>query len=398
MLNKNTTTVPVPDIIGILLLSFLSPCLGLVIMLFKVLKDSTCSKNSLILFIIALSFFLSYLNSTKIASSDTIHYLEWYEQVNRADPIHSLLYYRGDYSLSEPFFAVLSIVFNYMTLGSSSGYLFLCTFFIYSIQFWAICLVCKKFKVSRKVTILLVLLLAFYNPLFLQTIHGLRQMMATAILMLAIARRVYTEKNSWILLLLAFLTHTSVLAYFPMVIFSITYQKLSWYRALIISVISFALIYSYMSVGILFQASSIDYLGEVGAKIVDVSNHNQMDLALRGFYMYNIPFLLVTIISIISCKKEHGEMTVYHLLYLITCIIVISNPISTEVSVRYAFFVCSFFPYCFLALELTNNRLSKTILQPITIIVVLIFFYLLAGDPQFPSLMTLIFKPFPLFW
>lgn len=394
-MNSNYAVIYPSHLIVLLIISFINPAAGVIFAFLYVNRNRRLSKGAIMLFIIAVSIFLGYINSTKIASSDTIHYLNWFEQVDRAHPIHSFLHYRGEYSINEPAFAILSILFNYITLGNAEGYLFLCTFFIYILQFYALYLVCNKFDVSPKVTILLILLLAFYNPLFLQTIHGLRQMLATAILMLAIARRVISGKNNWILLLWALLTHTSVLAYIPFVAFSFFYQKLSFSRTIIISVLSILFFYFYNQLGGIFQSSGIEYISEVGNKLADVSKNNQMDLALRGFYMYNIPFFAITLFSIFSPKNKYGEMTVYYVLYIVTCIVVVANPISTEVSIRYAFFVCSFFPYCFLALDLANKNVSNLVLPVITLLIVLIFFYLLAGDPQYPGIFILLFKPFP---
>uniref|UniRef100_UPI0040264DEE hypothetical protein n=1 Tax=Bacteroides sp. TaxID=29523 RepID=UPI0040264DEE len=116
------------DVIVTLTLSLLWPSLGLLFVSFKVLTCSESSEKQMLALIVGLTFFLSYINSTKIASSDTIHYLTWYSNIDRSHPVSSFLFYRGDYSINAPLFTIISIIINYMTFGSEKGYLFLCKF------------------------------------------------------------------------------------------------------------------------------------------------------------------------------------------------------------------------------------------------------------------------------
>ena len=138
-----------------------------------------------------------------------------------------------------------------------------------------------------------------------------------------------------------------------------------------------------------------EILSAAGEKIVQSSDHNQMELNLRGFYIYNIPFLLVTILSLCSNRGQYPSLSVYYYVYVITFLIVVLNPISTEVSIRYAFFVFAFFQYSFLAYYTTNRTKASVILPVTTGLLVLIFFWLLAGDRTYAGISTILFKLFP---
>lgn len=378
-----------------LLLCFVWPFGGLIFALVNVICKNYSGDRELLYLIVSLSFFLAYINTTKTATSDTIHYLNWYNNIDRSDPIHSFLYYRGIYSISEPLFAIISILINYLTSGSEIGYLFFCTFIMYSLQLYAIYLVAKKYEIQKKYIACLFLMLAFVNPLFIQSIHALRQMLATAFLMLAIANRVVYEKISWWLLVAAFLTHMSVMVYLPLVVLPICYEKLTFRRSLIVSALVVLLMMANSSIGGLLGSLGSDILSAAGEKILQSSVHNQMDLTLRGFYMYNIPFLIVTLISMYSNKGRYPDLSIYYYVYVVTFLIVVLNPISTEVSIRYAFFVFSFFQYSFLSYILTNRLNASIILSATTILLIIIFMWLLSGDATYASISNILFKFFP---
>ena len=386
------------DVIVTLTLSLLWPSLGLLFVSFKVLTCSESSEKQMLALIVGLTFFLSYINSTKIASSDTIHYLTWYSNIDRSHPVSSFLFYRGDYSINEPLFTIISIIINYLTLGSETGYLFLCTFLISFLQFCSIYIVAKHYNISNKMILVFMIMLAFFNPLFIQTVHALRQMIATSFLMMAIAKRIVTEKNSWILMIMAFLTHMSVMIYLPILILSISYKKLTVFHVLLISGLVYGCFMAYNSIGNIMGDMNSEILSVVGEKILNSSKHNEMDLALRGFYMYCVPFVLFTCYSALSSKGAFPSMSIYYYLFTITFCIVALNPISTEVSIRYSFFEYSFFPLTMMAYYLTNHTSASKVLPIVSLLLVAIFFILLSGDKSYESLSILLFKPFPLFW
>lgn len=346
---------------------------------------------------IGLAFFLSYINSTKIASSDTIHYLTWYSNIDRSHPVLSFLFYKGNYSINEPLFTIISIIINYLTLGSETGYLFLCTFLIYSLQFYSIYIVAKHYNISNRMILAFMVMLAFFNPFFIQTVHALRQMIATSFLMIAIANRVVTGKNSWALMIMAFLSHMSVMVYFPILILSISYKKLTASHVLLISGLVYGCLMAHNSIGDIFGGMNSEILSAVGEKILNSSEHNDMDLALRGFYMYCTPFALLTCYSALSNKGAFPSMSIYYYLFIITFCIVALNPISTEVSIRYSFFDYSFFPLIMMAYYLTNRTSASKVVPIVSLLLVAIFFMLLSGDKSYESLSILLFKPLPFF-
>lgn len=378
-----------------LFLCFVWPLGGLMVALCTVLNKNQANERRLIYLIVSLSFFLAYINTTKTASSDTIHYLNWYNDIDRSNPLYSFLFYRGTYSIAEPLFAIISIAINYLTSGSKTGYIFFCTFIMYFLQLYAIYIVAKKYEVEKKYIVCLLLMLAFINPLFIQSVHALRQMLATAFLMLAIANRVVYGKNSVGILIAAFLTHVSVMVYLPLVILSMCYKELTIRRVLSVVALVFLMIMASNNIGILMGGMGSEILSAAGEKIVQSSDHNQMELNLRGFYIYNIPFLLVTILSLCSNRGQYPSLSVYYYVYVITFLIVVLNPISTEVSIRYAFFVFAFFQYSFLAYYTTNRTKASVILPVTTGLLVLIFFWLLAGDRTYAGISTILFKLFP---
>lgn len=384
------------DVIVTLILSLLWPSLGLLFVLFRVLTRSDSSEKQMLALMVGLTFFLSYINSTKIASSDTIHYLTWYSNIDRSYPVLSFLFYRGDYSINEPLFTIISIIINYLTLGSETGYLFLCTFLIYSLQFYSIYIVAKHYNISNKMILVFMIMLAFFNPLFIQTVHALRQMIATSFLMMAIANRIVTGKNSWALMIMAFLTHMSVMVYLPILILSISYKKMTVSHVLLISGLVYGCLMAYNNIGNILGGMNSEILSAAGEKILNSSEHNDMDLALRGFYMYCTPFALLTCYSALSNKGAFPSMSIYYYLFIIT-FCVVANPISSEISIRYSFYEYSFFPLTMMAYYLTNRISASKVLPIVSLLLVVIFFMLLSRDKSYESLSILLFKPLSLF-
>lgn len=314
-----------------LVLCYIWPFAGLLFSLYTVLNN----KNRITIFIVAISFFLAYINSTKTISSDTIHYIAWYSNIDRTKPLESFFFYRGYYTIVEPLFTIISIIFNYLTLGNKIGYLFFCSFLIYFLQFYAIYIIAVKFKITNKHIITLIIMLAFINPLFIQSVHALRQMISTSFLMLAIAYKVTRGKNNWYLIGASFFTHMSAIAYLPLILLPICYRKASISRIIAIGLIVSILLIMSESIGAFLGGIDSEIMSAAGEKIL--SRNNELNLGLRGFYLYNIPFLIITTISLFYNKGQYQELSIYYYLYIITFIIVITNPISTEISIRYSF-------------------------------------------------------------
>ena len=382
--------------IGILVILFINPLLGFIVSTISIFTRSSISVKQLYLFITSITFLLAYLNSTKIPSSDTVHYLEWFQAVDRNKPIDSFLYYRGVFSLKDPLFTVISIVLNYLTFGSIGGYLFFCTSIIYLLQFFAVVNVAKRMEINRFYIALTILVLAFCNPLFIQSVHAIRQMMATAMLLYSVSYRVVYGKNNWYMLIASLLTHFSVVLFIPFIILPFFYKKFSIVRLaqMVFSVVGVVLL-SKIILPFLAEVGE-DNLSEFATQVGISMNNNEMTLGLRGFLMYNIPILVLALLSFINGGWTKGELMIYYFLYIIVFSFVLINPISTELSIRYGFYIWSLIPYCILAFIVVFRRNAKVIILPISILFVLVFFNLLARDPSFPKLMFLFLKPFPL--
>lgn len=381
----------------ILILCYIWPLGGVLYAIFSGLQKIRLGKYDFLVLIISLSFYLAFINSTKTATSDTIQYLNWYNSVDRSHPIDSFLFYKGSYSIVEPVFTIVSIIINYITWGNEQAYLGICTFIIYSLQFYAIYIVAVKYNVSKRYIICIIVMLAFANPLFIQSIHALRQMMATSLLMLAIAYRVINGKNNWYLILASFLTHMSVIAYIPIIVLNAPYKALTFKRVISMSAMVVGLIMISENIGSFLGSMDADLLSATGEKIISSRKHNEMDLTLRGFYMYNIPFFIIGFISLINSHRKCTSINIYYYIYFITFFIVVLNPISTEISIRYAFYIFSFFPYLFIAFYIFNRNHCAIVIPMFALILTIIFFWLLSHDNNYAGITFLLFRFLPFF-
>lgn len=385
------------DLICILICALISPAITLLFMSMYIFTQKGINDKQSVIFLILLAFFISYLNTMRIATSDTVHYLEWYTDIDRTAPLHSFLFYRGEFSLADPVFTLISILFNYITLGSTSGYLFLCTFLIYFLQFIAVYKIAEKNKISRSTCLFIILALAFCNPLFIQSVHALRQMIATSFLLCAISYRVINRKTNWLLLLASVLSHSSVILFIPIIILPSLYKEMSLTRFIkIIFVIFSFLLVAKAALPMLINYGD-DSLSDFAHHAENSMNNNEMALSLGGFLLYNFPLLIIIGASFLLKGWEKKDFTPYYILYIFIFIFIVTNPISTEFSIRYGFYIWSFIPYCLLAIVVTFHKISSFIVGVFSIFSTMMFFFLLSGDPNYPDLLTLIFTPCPLF-
>ena len=396
-MNKSISEFFSLEVISSLILSLLWPTLGLLYVVILVIRRKKSSRTIILSLMLVLSLFLSYINSTKTATSDTIYYLEWFTNIDRLHPIQSFLSYGEGNFLYEPLFAIISITMNYLTLGSEVGYLFLCSFLIYFLQFYALYVVADYYKISSSIILVLIAMLAFLNPLFIQTIHAIRQMIAASFLMMAVAKRIVSKRSCWVYIMMAIFTHLSTIVFIPIFVLPQSYKRISAFSVLLVSALVFLGLGVYDSFGNLLSSMSSEEISQVGNKILDSAEHNEMKLSLKGFYLYCIPFALLAAYSAFSNNGAYPKISIYYYLFFITFCIVVLNPISTGVSIRYSFYVYSFLPYTAMVYCLTNRRTAPMILPILSIMIVAIFFILLSRDNSYADILTILFKPLPLF-
>ena len=244
---------------------------------------------------------------------------------------------------------------------------------------------------------MIVCVLSFCNPLFIQSVHALRQMLATAILLYAISYKVENGKQCWLLLLISFLMHSSVIVFLPLIVLPILYKRFSILRfILILIVLTFAIVASQFLIPMM-QSSGDDTLIEFATHAENSMNNNEMSLGLKGFLLYNLPIMLFTVISFIRLGWTNGDLVIYYFLYFIVFCFVVFNPVSTELSLRYGFYIWSLIPYSLIAFVTVFKNQSKIYIEFITIFFSVVFFYLLSRDPNFPNLGKMFLTIFPMF-
>lgn len=330
------------------ILFLLNPTIALALSFISVCVSKSPSKLQYSQFIIFLAAWLGVVNMTKEPASDQIYYAWIYEAASSKNFVDGILNYRPDMdSVKELFFNVFSVVCNRICSGNTNGYFFLLTFTIYVLHFAAILKVFKAMNLSKMEILCAIILLAFFSPFFMQSIHACRQILASAFLIYALAYRCVNKKNNWLLLILAFLSHNTSLVF---IIFSIVPQflkKWSIRDLLLISLCFIGFVTFYAQIGnSIGSIGSLGAFSEVGRRLASVNDAEKDLFSLVSLLIYSVPMLICSI-KLLWEEYTRGTTALLPIIYTcaFTFLFIISFSFAPTIQFRYMFYLYSFFPF-----------------------------------------------------
>lgn len=198
------------------ILFIINPVLGLLTISNFLFSNWTVNKHKLInLFIVFLSLFLGFINSTKIPENDLNMYLGHFLLVEEYGFYEYLSVIQ-----KEPLLYIFNFIFFPLLQGSFSLYIITITFISYLLFFQAIRLFFLKIKAPISLLVFGLFLAAFFPQLFSLSAHLIRQFIASSFFLYFAVNKIFYGKSKWWAAFCGVFTHGSSFLLFFLVSFT----------------------------------------------------------------------------------------------------------------------------------------------------------------------------------
>lgn len=382
-----------------LLLFLANPTLALVFAVAIMITDRSSSKRSIYIFYFVLAGWLGVLNMTKQLFSDQIYYADIFVHADVSNPLKAVIDYRPDAPLREPIFNLFSVICRMLVGPNPRAYFFICTFVFYILHFLALDKVLRASNRSNYEIILAVVFVSFFMPLYMQSVHALRQNLAICLIVYAIAYRASERRNLWLFLVMAFFMHNMSAFYIALALIPWLYEKLTIKRAFILMVGFSLFMLCYYKMGVMLSAADMAGMKTVGNAMT--SNGDQV-----GFYSFYtiIVYALPTLIAAAFVfyrnrnKKAFEPIITLAYVYILTFMMILVFSGHQTLQVRYSFCLYSFMPFVLL---LPFNKISRFQMPYCSIVTgffTLRFFFRDMNWSEFASWSEILTSTFIHFW
>ena len=351
------------DNIFVFFLSILSPVLGIFVSFSNCCSRKQVSFPSLFLLFVTLALWLSAINATKIPASDQIAYANMYYNVpdySFFEALKFLSYTEGENTdaYNEPVYKAFCWLGYYITCGKVYWYFALITFIIYLTSFVTIYRLLSYVGYNVITILTSIILCAFFFQFVNQTNHAIRQYMAGLIVVYAMVKKTISNKNPWILYLLAALMHKStlLLLLFLMIPTKYAYDKR---KVIVLSIVAvlFSYFLSNISSAMMLIAGEESYvLAKAASESKEFNEMNKIIL-----YGVSMPILYVCYRGLLFRPnvKENSILYFYLIVTLFTLFVMACGK-NTLFQCRYFFYIYFLVPYTIPLLFSTNMSISKS--------------------------------------
>lgn len=330
----------------------INPTIALVMAAFIVIVNPKTRTRDYYMFYLMLACWLGVLNMTKQLFSDQIYYAAIFAHADTSDFWDAVVMYRGSEYISwkEIIFNFYSVVCNILTGANPRAYFFIVTVNIYVLHFLAIHKVLFASRRTKMEVLCAITLMAFFTPFFIQSVHAVRQILATAFIIYAIAYRALERKNLWLFIIIAFFIHNTTIFYIALALLPQIYRIMS-YKQISIFLFVFGLFtVSYVQLGMLMEAVDIEGGGiaAVGQRLASGNESGSANIfSLRSLLIYAIPLVGASLLIIMREYKIRKPTPILPFCYLaiITLMLILSFFQMPTVQFRYQFYLYSLFPF-----------------------------------------------------
>tara|TARA_R110001632_G_scaffold101693_1_gene209583 strand:- start:9900 stop:11174 length:1275 start_codon:yes stop_codon:yes gene_type:complete len=280
------------------ILFLINPLLGLLTIFNIFFSNFVVNKRKLInLFITFLSFFLAFLNSTKIPDNDLVHHGRQYLMAGD----YSFFQYLGSI-YKEPFYYIFNYIFFYLSNGSFIFWILTITFFSYFMFFQAVKMFFIKINAPTSQLVFGLVLAAFFPQLFSLSAHLIRQFIANAFLIYFAIDKIFYKRNKWWLVLAGVFIHASSIILFFLVYFK-PLRNFKKYKFLNIALILLLLSYQYIGKLLLY------FFGDINDTFKYILERASADTTfdLGDFNSFNYVMMFTMITIALTSKKVIGR-------------------------------------------------------------------------------------------
>jgi len=400
-INLHSELIPYILIYGILFM--LNPTIALLVSAITLFSSQNPLKRQYYTFYILLACWIGVLNMTKQLFSDQIYYARIFVRADTSDFFNAIWNYRGKDFLTykEIVFNIYSVFCNLLTNANPRAYFFILTVNIYLLHFLALHKVLFASERSKWEVLCAVILMAFFTPFFIQSIHAVRQILATSFVVYAIAYRAVSGKDNWLFLIVAFFIHNSTIFFILLAFIPYLYRKLDVRQSIMFLLIFGLFTVFYVQVGVLLDAMDIGVMSSVGRRLISAGSSAEDKLfSLRVFYIYTIPTLISSFFILRREYRKENPLPIICFSYLSILTFFLIEGFSGAVTVqfRYMFYMYSFIPFVLLFPEESTGKWQRIFYPVITVFFVSRFFLVDTDWSKFANWFDILTNSFFYFW
>lgn len=326
----------------------LNPFFGIIFTFNMLFVKAVKYKSKLIsTFVIFLSFFLAFINITKIPENDLKFHASQYLLAKNYTLINYLQHIE-----KEPLGYVFNYLMYFLSNGSIKFWVMTFSFFSYLLFFTSIKRFYTKLEMPTHSLVLSLVLAAFFPQLFSLSAHLIRQFIASSIFIYFAVDKILYDKNKWWLALTGILIHGSSLLLYVFIYFKFigNFKK---HKILNISLIILLLFYQSIAKILFFMLGgvhpAIDYI------LKRASQDTTYDLG--GFQLLNFVLMLIMIVIVFFSTKDsyikirginiqlEKNVKFFFFTMIILSFFILLNLRQSELSNRLFFYLFFYFPF-----------------------------------------------------
>lgn len=364
----------------IILLFLINPLISILVgYIIAILKDYSGKYNVLPFFVLAITVYISCINSISEPRSDMLWYLEDYYEVGSAKSYTEYVFTFGRNGAGlELAFPTINYLIYYLIGDSQRGYIFFTSFISYGLINYSLFRLGRALNYKDYIIFSSLIIVIFFPLIFTLSAVLLRQFMAGALFLYILVERCFYNKKCFILIAIMALLHTSALFFVPFLLFKRILKpiiKSNWfYFAGVIAALSLYQIVASILLSLLPAHGSILFYALDRASRDTTYDLGQMELYKRVllFAMTFIPFI---VFYISKYRQKHYDKLMSSVVHILTILgfFIIMNLHQSELSNRFMLYVYLLIPTIYLYL-INFVRFSKLIALLVILGMIVIFY------------------------
>lgn len=299
--------------------------------------------------------FISLYNSTKIPENDLEWYVDFYLMANNMSFSDYLSQLTGG---KEQLYQVLVWIIHLIGGNNFHIYSFIISLISYIFLLKGLLLLFKTLNNSYYEKITIIFILLFFPYLFANSIHIVRQFLATSIIFYVISVNACTNKNYLLLAIMDMFIHTSAVFFIPFLFINkfknpVGKNNLYLYLLIIFGLLSLSIIANYILP--MVAGLPLEYLMKKAANGTTFETSLPLSQLLFSILITIVPIICTYKINI-SLKKISAVNFFITISFFLLFFIII-NPEQTELQLRYNFCFWQLLPFL-AAISLKGLKIS----------------------------------------
>lgn len=381
----------------ILLVLLISPVLALIISGYRLIKTEKNEIWTYYSFFICMALWLGAINATKVPASDQLAYLSIFNNVPEKGFYNTIFKVWGSFG-KDPAYGLITYISYYLCWGNSHLFFCLLTFVMYIFHFIAVYKLFTKMNAGKGAIICGVLALAFFSQYFNLTVHLIRQMLAEAIIIYAIASKCTDGKNRWGYLIIGYLIHSSTGLLIVLSLIPILYKKLSFIQISLILICFMPIVLFNEQVGMFLggMTSGIDSLSYSINRFTSNALDGSRNLPLSLMLTVLCPLCYIGIKKLFFDNDIRDEIRPMIHIYFLLMLFVLSFYKNPLMQYRFFYYTYSFIPFLLPLLIKKTNTYANIFYIGLSCFFIIRFFVLYDKMVwQYASLLDVLLLPFP---